>query len=399
MINATLLEQTRLDVLEKSRSNIFNWRGQFTPQLVEYLLDAFTSPGSLVVDPFCGSGTVLLEAAARKMSCFGCEINPAAYAMSRFIGLGKLSINQRAQLFRRVQDEVFSMAKIHQGVPLFEKNEDFRERYKNLLAYAAALFATVEGKRELLLALIVLMRAESNGRGDLSSALRKACVVTREDLYNLPFSDKPIDVELRDARMAHEKLQATADLIITSPPYINVFNYHQNFRALLEVVGFDILKVAESEIGSNRKNRGNRFRTVVQYALDMEQCIASLGLSLKDGGVLILVVGHESNVRGIPFSNSGILREVANSLGCFRLKGERHRIFLNRFGKSIREDILILDFTGDLPVKGAARHIAEKTLKDALDRAEGEPYEDIVAALSEIHTISASPMFTKKGII
>ena len=39
-MGAEILDQTRLDVSEKSRSNLFSWRGQFTPQFVEYLLDA-----------------------------------------------------------------------------------------------------------------------------------------------------------------------------------------------------------------------------------------------------------------------------------------------------------------------------------------------------------------------
>ena len=398
-MNAELLEQTRLDVSAKSRSNIFNWRGQFTPQLIEYLLDSFTSPSSLIVDPFCGSGTVLLEAAAKQMSSLGCEINPAAYAMSKFIGLGNLQINQRAELFQRVQDKVFRLAKAYHNVPLFEMSDDFRKKYKNLLDCAAALFAAMEGKRELLLALIVLMRSESNGRGDLACALHKACTSVREDLYNLPFSGKKIDVELCDARMTHEKCRASADLIITSPPYINVFNYHQNFRALLEVIGFDLLKVAESEIGSNRKNRGNRFRTVVQYALDMEQCLVSFGMTLKDGGTIVLIVGHESNVRGVPFSNSGILRQIADSLGCFHLKGERHRVFVNRFGKYIREDILILNFKGNIPVQSAAHQIAERHLKEALNRADGEPRDNIIKALSDLPKISASPIFSRKGVI
>lgn len=399
MINAELLEQARLDVASKNRSNIFNWRGQFTPQLVEYLLGAFTSHSSLVVDPFCGSGTVLLEAAAKQMCSLGCEINPAAYAMSKFVGLGVLQIDQRALLFQGVLDKVLGLAKTHRKLPLFEASDDFREKYKNLLDCAATVFAAMEGKRELLLALIILMRTESNGRGDLGSALDRACMSVRADLYGLPFSANRIDIELCDARMTHEKCRASADVIITSPPYINVFNYHQNFRALLEVIGFDLLKVAESEIGYNRKNRGNRFRTVVQYALDMEQCLVSFALTLKNGGTLILVVGHESNVRGVPFSNSAILREIADSLRCFHLKGERHRVFVNRFGKSIREVILILEFTGNSPVQGAARQVAESHMKEALTRSHGEPREDIVATLSDLHRISASPIFNKKGVI
>lgn len=33
-----VLEQNKLDVVHKHRSNYFNWKGQFTPEFVEYLL-------------------------------------------------------------------------------------------------------------------------------------------------------------------------------------------------------------------------------------------------------------------------------------------------------------------------------------------------------------------------
>jgi tRNA1(Val) A37 N6-methylase TrmN6 len=101
------------------------------------------------------------------------------------------------------------------------------------------------------------------------------------------------------------------DLIVTSPPYINVFNYHQNHRALMEMVGFNILQVAASEIGSNRKNRGNRLRTVVQYALDMEACLHSMAKALKSDGQMMLIVGRESNVRGLPILNSKLVSNIA----------------------------------------------------------------------------------------
>ncbi len=55
------------------------------------------------------------------------------------------------------------------------------------------------------------------------------------------------------------------DFVITSPPYINVFNYHQNYRQSAEILGWDLLKIAKSEIGSNRANRGNRFYTIIQF--------------------------------------------------------------------------------------------------------------------------------------
>lgn len=33
------LDRQKLDVVNKTRSNIFGWRGQFTPEFVAYLLD------------------------------------------------------------------------------------------------------------------------------------------------------------------------------------------------------------------------------------------------------------------------------------------------------------------------------------------------------------------------
>ena len=62
-----ILEQEKLDVTTKKRSNIFNWRGQFTPEFVEYILKTFAKEGDFVCDPFSGSGTVLLEASRQTL--------------------------------------------------------------------------------------------------------------------------------------------------------------------------------------------------------------------------------------------------------------------------------------------------------------------------------------------
>lgn len=45
------LSQDKLDVLTKKRSNLFNWRGQFTPEFVKYILQTFTKKGNFVLDP------------------------------------------------------------------------------------------------------------------------------------------------------------------------------------------------------------------------------------------------------------------------------------------------------------------------------------------------------------
>lgn len=105
-----ILDQEKLDVAQKTRANLFNWRGQFTPELVEYLRDTYSAPGDIVADPFAGSGTVLLESVRKGLRCQGLEINPAAYAMSRFYTLCNLKPELRSELFQS-KDQDFTVGK------------------------------------------------------------------------------------------------------------------------------------------------------------------------------------------------------------------------------------------------------------------------------------------------
>ena len=393
------LEQARLDVVDKTRSNMFNWRGQFTPQLVEYLLDTYAESTDVSFDPFCGSGTVLLESARRNIKSVAYEISPAAYAMAKFLTLSTLTHSDREELFESVKAPIDGLIGSYPDLPIFDIHGEFRDRYRNLLGFAADLFAKTETKTETLLALVILFHAENNHKGYLAPAILRACKATQANLMALPHTTVSLSAELCDARLSHRHQRSSTDIIITSPPYINVFNYHQNYRALLEVLGFNLLKIAESEIGSNRKNRGNRFRTVVQYALDMEQALLSFAQSLRQEGLLILIVGRESRVRGIPFSNSSILKEIALSSRAYELESQNERLFLNRFGQHIKEDILILRQSHP-PTSGThAREIARRHLESTLGTASGEVKQDIVLALSNVETIQPSPFLNGKEMI
>lgn len=394
-----MLSQTKLNVIDKKRSNIFNWRGQFTPEFIEYLLDTFALDTHTTFDPFCGSGTVLLESARKNLCSIGHEINPAAYAMARFITLSNLSYGDRQRLAASVMSHVESLIGSYDTLPLLETGSDYRERYANLLHFAKELMSRITVKNELVICLNALFNAESTRNGSLVQSIRKSFGGTIQKLCDLPEIGRKLSADLCDARRSHECLTDSIDLIITSPPYINVFNYHQNYRAIMELLGFDILKVAESEIGSNRKNRGNRFKTVIQYALDMGETITSLVQCLKSNGLLILIVGRESNVRGIPFSNSRILLELAESIGTFDKVVLHERAFINRFGKNIKEDIVVLRKNSQLLRENAARDIARSHLDEVLSIAVGDVADNIREAISTLNSISPSPLLCKKGLI
>jgi DNA modification methylase len=60
---------------------IHPYKGKFYPQLAKALMNRCgAEPGQIVLDPFCGSGTVLLEASLGGLNSVGFDVNPVAVA-------------------------------------------------------------------------------------------------------------------------------------------------------------------------------------------------------------------------------------------------------------------------------------------------------------------------------
>lgn len=389
-LDDTEIPQHALDLERRDRSSLFSWRGQFSPQLIELLISHYATQGDLLLDPFAGVGTTLFEGARQGFSCVGAELNPAAVAMAETLLFMRMCHHEREQHFRRSRellDEsledsfVFAADRRHQTeapapviVDLIQRNA----RDKPL-------------RNILMNTLIRLLRTEPHDEATLFRTLdQHQCVVT-----GLPHSETHCRVFHGDARRL--PLQpACVDLVITSPPYINVFNYHQNDRAAMELVGWDVLTVAQSEFGSNRKHRGNRFLTVIQYCLDIAAAFGELKRVLRPGARCIIVVGRESNVRGVRFEN-GRLAAALGVLAGFQLIQRQERKFTNKFGGLIFEDLLHfspVDESDERPVAiSDARAIASTCLKEVLRTAGAHVVQDIRAALEGARHVQPSPMF------
>lgn len=391
--------QEKLNVKVKTKSNVFNWRGQFTPQFVDYILDFYSKKDDMIVDPFSGSGTVLHESSKRELNCYGFEINPAAYVMSKFFSFSNLNQNNRIHLLNSLNDKLQELYNEFNVLPLYIEKEDYRESYVNFLNYSIKLKNLLKDKNERIIALNLLFIAENFKKVELNTGINKAYQYIKNLLLSLPLTEYVIDARLNDARSMDEYFHSSVNLILTSPPYINVFNYHQNHRAIIELYGFNILKVAESEFGSNRKNRGNRFKTVIQYCLDMELAFDSFWRALKIDGIIVLVIGRESNVRKTKFYNGKIIMDLIERTGSFSRTDLFERAFINKFGSEIKEDIIVLRKTEIKPKMGLARIVAKEHLISNLENENQEIRKDIEDAIMNIDKVLPSPILNKKSII
>lgn len=385
---AKTLQPGLLNIEDKNRSNLFAWRGQFSPQLIEYLLDAYCHPGSIVLDPFAGSGTVLYEAAAMSLPAYGFEINPAAWCFSKLYELTNMDREERRQIINELRES------LNKQFPFILFADDQLD--DNVVETKIAIIGNLISDRAkiLLNALVVLLDVYNNPI--TNSLVHGKFHALAELVSRLPYTNQPIKADLQDARVL--PLDAgSVDFAITSPPYINVFNYHQNYRRSVELLGWDILRVARSEIGSNRANRGNRFLTVIQYCVDMAQAVQELSRVIKENGRAVFIVGHESRVLGAPFYNADILERIARESGLFDVVLRQKRVFLNRFGQEIREDVLNLErrrsTSNQMTPLTLGRTVAREALKAALPVVAQGNNELLEEAIERVNEIEGTPLF------
>ena len=382
------IPQEKLDIIEKNRANLFAWRGQFSPQLIETILTYYCPSNSVILDPFVGSGTVLLEASYLSLEAYGFEINPAAYIMSHTYEF--INDSQKKEVLknlRNIIDQEFPL-RIFEVSDQVENLVDKLQNTRNMLP---------DRSKVLFDALVIILDVCKNKI--TQEFIQKKFSHLSNIITNLPYSQKPIRVGLSDARsLPLENNQI--DFVVTSPPYINVFNYHQNYRQSAEILGWDLLKIAKSEIGSNRANRSNRFYTVVQYCLDMGDILKELARVSKQQARIVLIVGQESNVLGVPFYNADIIEKIGVKTKLFQKVLRQKRKFKNKFGKVIIEDIInFINLNNQVSqevIEQISREVAFEVLESSRLFVSSENQLFLESAIAKVNNIQRTPILDKR---
>ena len=385
LLNTSDVPQDTLNIEGKTRSNPLPWSGQFSPQLVNGLLRKYAEPETVILDPFIGSGTVLLEAGRLGLKAYGSEINPAAVAMSKVYQFINVPLNERQVCLTKANSLLEK--ELPETLPLLHTPEELKRKLVS--------FAFLDKNFPKILADLLVVLTDFYRPGLSINRVYNVWRKITSLIIKLPFSNQPIRICNADVRNLPLENSAV-DLVLTSPPYINVFNYHQRFRSSMEALRWDLLRVARSEFGANRKHRGNRFLTVTQFCLDICQALAELKRVCADNARLIFIVGRESTVCGTRFFNGEIVTEIAHKALGFELSLRQERVFLNRYGQKIYEDILHF-----LPRKGCgldcslneARNVAQQVLETAYGKVPPSSVDGLKAAMASVEKVSPSPVF------
>ncbi|MDR1106762.1 MAG: site-specific DNA-methyltransferase [Treponema sp.] len=385
------IEQNLLNIDNRYKTNPLPWNGQFSPQLVQVLLNYYSKSVDTIYDPFLGSGTTLLEAGELHRQTYGTDINYAAICLSKIYELINYDFAYRILLVNEFENILIKYGILY-SESLFAENDNVIIQIEKLVDKYS------DSKYKILLDCFIIL-IDFYKKNFSKKWLVMKWFKIKDLIKSLPISTQKISVLQEDARETSFP-NSLIDFVITSPPYINVFNYHQQYRSSSEYLNGNVLPSAQAEIGSNRKNRGNRFYTVIQYCIDMALVFTELNRICKNNSRIVFIVGRESSVRKTNFLNGEIVAEIACTCSDMGLLNRQERVFVNRYGINIYEDILHFtsskNITNPIP---KSKDIAHRLLTSVLSSAPAESLDDLYNAMERVSDIQPSPFYKINSLV
>lgn len=316
--SARLLELPPPESGQKLTHYLFRFPAKFHPPVVAKLLSEYSAAGDTVYDPFCGSGTALVEARRMGRNAVGLDVDPLAVEIAR-VKSSRLRPRQLSETAARVLEEVRASAPVqrdyselqHQDlgdadyelqispyrrtIPAIPNLEHWFRRYVVVdLAHIlstlqnASLVLSQRAFLEIVFASTIrnasnadpvpvsglevtkwMREREEGGRivdpfALFERALHKA-VLGAAEFYEQTSADTTVYVRRGDVTQARPP-RSRIDLVLTSPPYHGAVDYYRRHQLEMFWLGMtesqeDRLALLDHYIGRPHVPKRHRWTT------------------------------------------------------------------------------------------------------------------------------------------
>lgn len=279
---------------------LFRYPAKFHPPVVCKLLKEFTLQDQTVLDPFCGSGTLLVESMVAQRSAIGIDVDPLAAFVSR-IKTRRVSINELRKSISKLTKTLSLLTRTHSEYELLKSQDISIVTYQqialseqldipeipNLLhwfrRYVVIDLARIRHSIETLdvpkthkdifllcFASIIrnvsnadpvpvsglevtsyMKKKEEDGRiinpfKLLNRAVKKATDDLKQFNTQLPKKQRQATIICADTTELCPRILPPVDAVITSPPYQNAVDYYR--RHTLEMYWLRLVKHHEQRL-------------------------------------------------------------------------------------------------------------------------------------------------------
>ncbi|HEY4699802.1 MAG TPA: DNA methyltransferase [Nitrososphaerales archaeon] len=325
----------------------YHWfPAKFTPQIPSILITLLSKRGDTVIDPFCGSGSTIVEALRLGRKTIGIDSNPLACLISRVkvTPISPKYIKERASLLRlrlnHIHQEV-NFQRLTQKALMSELNSEVEATFDSplnkwfssytLLQIRIILSAILEEKDSTVRNFFLVCLSDRLRFTSSQDRWSRHWGYIADNVY--PKNLKDINAfeeflnhleqmikgnsefidECRRNQISEEEIRSKCmvyegnaenicqiiedgqtDLIVTSPPYPGAVDYTNANRLSFYLLGYDLQKSKLNEIGA-RIYRGRR-NFLFEYEDKMFTCLTRFYESLADEGHLALVLPDKIDV-------------------------------------------------------------------------------------------------------
>ena len=316
--------------------NLYPYKGKFYPRVVRTLINAFKlNQGSLLLDPFNGSGTATHEASLMGIKSVGIDVTPMGIVLSELKN-GLLFIEEQKLNFTPTELKDILQAienrKWDHSDPLIQK--------LMLVVYFDTIDAFVRTSRYNRKGKVGLFIEKLNYIRD---CYRKTIEI--KEKYGLKFEPAKIiegDIlELKNMSEMEEKF----DACITSPPYYFSIDYVGKDKIAYDYLGADMKKIESKYLGmknngSTKNNYNGLSLRVAMYYEDLKESIKNIFWSLKPGGKLAIIIG-DSTVNGKKIPTTMTTKKFCEEAG-FKFEKLIFNPLLGARNRAIRGESVII---------------------------------------------------------
>ncbi len=344
------------------------------PQVAGRILDEFGKNSKLLFDPYCGTGTSLVEANLRGINAIGTDINPLARLIAKVkttiiplksldlyikdfndfvlsIRLGGRKVSPKIPNFKNIdywfkKETQYWLAVIKEYIEKID-NEDIRDFFKVAFSETVREVSLTRNSEFKLYRMsekqiekfnpdvfFIMMEKLIRNRNGMAEYIKikknkaSSKIYDFNTVYEIPFDIIPLE---------------SIDIVVTSPPYGDsrtTVAYGQFSRLANQWLGFEETnEVDKKSMGGVRKKEYRNFNVevldkvlfkiaridekrlydVISFYIDYEKSINNVAKVVKKGGIVAYVVGNRK-VKGIEIPNDEITKEFFERNGFKHIK-------------------------------------------------------------------------------
>ena len=338
-LNSLNLNWREIDLPEKTRTKhvhrLHPYLGKFIPQLVEIFLRKYFKHGQTVLDPFCGSGTTLVQANELGINSIGFDISEFNVLLTKVktakydLGIAKKEIHDILEKLRSsIQKDNIQLNLLKPetySIEITVTNNEYLNRWfdqkarNELLTYKYLI--DKESYKYKILMKVILSRSARSARltthfdldfpkkpqtepyycykhsrickptNEAFKFLRRYSLDTirRLEEYSYLQTDAKVEVNHADCRVTDFPL---VDGVITSPPYVGLIDYHEQ-----HAYGYHLLNLDDNrdcEIGA--AVNGSSIKAKEDYKKDIAEVFIRVLKAIPRGGRIIVIAGDRANL-------------------------------------------------------------------------------------------------------